>query len=109
MKLLFLSDVPIYNPSSGAEQVLNNQATGMFLRGFDIFAITRQNDSSKSVQYRNVNGVTEACYAANPEDTISFFHSLFRWPNILIKAFMQKGYTYHAIDTSFYSARLSNS
>ena len=87
MRLLFLSDVPLENPTSGAEQVLNNQTAGLILRGFDVFAITRKNGLTKSVEYKNVNGVKEACYNATPRNAFRFFLSLLRKPNILFETF----------------------
>jgi glycosyltransferase involved in cell wall biosynthesis len=91
MKLLFLSDVSLENPSSGAEQVLNNQAAGLIRKGFNVFAITRQNGSSKSVQYRNVNRIKEACYNAIPKNAFLFLYSILRKPKILFETFIKQG------------------
>jgi hypothetical protein len=42
MKIIFIADVPLDNPTSGSEQVLYQQAIGMAKEGMDVYAITRQ-------------------------------------------------------------------
>jgi hypothetical protein len=42
MKILFIADVPLDNPTSGSEQVLYQQATGLAEEGIDVYAITCQ-------------------------------------------------------------------
>jgi hypothetical protein len=50
MKILFISDVPLENPSSGAEMVLNQQAIGLSDNKSHIFAITRSNEGSFNIK-----------------------------------------------------------
>ena len=45
MKILFIADVPLENPTSGSEQVLYQQATGLVQQGMDVYAITRQSNA----------------------------------------------------------------
>ena len=90
MKILFLSDVPLENPISGAEQVLYQQAVGLVREGMEVFAITRQEGSS-SLAFKNVEGVEEACYSALAKNMIQFFFSLLKKPPYLYNRFIQEG------------------
>jgi glycosyltransferase involved in cell wall biosynthesis len=73
MKILFLSDVPIQNPTSGSEQVLYQQAIGLALEGNSVFAITRVNRISESLEFNQYNNLQDACYGV---DINNFFLSL---------------------------------
>ncbi|MBW2032859.1 MAG: hypothetical protein JRI94_04590 [Deltaproteobacteria bacterium] len=42
MKILFIADVPLEEPTSGSEQVLHQQAVGLAREGMEVYAITRQ-------------------------------------------------------------------
>ncbi len=42
MRILFIPDVPLANPTSGSEQVLNQQAPGLTVDWVEFFAITHQ-------------------------------------------------------------------
>jgi glycosyltransferase involved in cell wall biosynthesis len=77
-KILFVADVPLENPSSGSEQVLFQQASGLAKNGLDVFALTRQNGCLPPV-HRQVSGlVREACYSVQTKNTFNFFLSLFK-------------------------------
>ena len=65
MKILFISDVPIQNPTSGSEQVLYQQATGLALEGNSVFAITRENRNFKSIEFNHYGSLQNACYSVN--------------------------------------------
>ncbi|MDM8535875.1 glycosyltransferase family 4 protein [Desulfobacterales bacterium HSG17] len=84
MKILFLSDVPMKDPSSGSERVLYEQAAGLCRRGFQVNAITRNNGPSGFI-FRDTGGVYEACYNAPVESIIGFFSSLIKFPHRLYK------------------------
>ncbi|MBW2346206.1 MAG: hypothetical protein JRF53_19905, partial [Deltaproteobacteria bacterium] len=56
MKILFISDVPLEDPTSGSEQVLHQQAVGLAREGMEVYAITRQ-EGLPSLTIRNVAGV----------------------------------------------------
>ncbi len=90
MKVLFISDVPLENPVSGSEQVLNQQATGLARDGMDVYAITRQSVPPKWV-IRNVNGVQEGTYSASTQNIIHFFLPLIKYPKKLYGKFIQNG------------------
>jgi glycosyltransferase involved in cell wall biosynthesis len=83
MKILFTSDVSLFNPASGAELVLNQQATGLIQKKCEIYAITRRNSKADFVEFRNVGGIKEACYAACPEYFFCFLLSLAKYPSRL--------------------------
>lgn len=80
MKLLFVSDVPLNSPMSGAEQVLHWQAIGLNKSIGKVYAISRCNEAGFHVDHRNIHGVNEACYNANPEFYINFFLNLYTVP-----------------------------
>jgi glycosyltransferase involved in cell wall biosynthesis len=79
MKALFIADVPLENPTSGSEQVLYHQATGLARRGAEVCAITRQADPPPWI-IREVSGVREASYSASAQDMLGACISLWRYP-----------------------------
>jgi glycosyltransferase involved in cell wall biosynthesis len=79
MNILFLSDVPLRNPSSGSEKVLNNQVLGILATGEDVTAITRKNGKGP-IAIDNKRGVKEGSYYADPGDVVHFFASIYRHP-----------------------------
>jgi len=89
MKVLFLSDVPLENPTSGAEQVLYHQAVGFVQKGVEVCAITREQGTFPTV-YRKVNGVKEACYSAYTRNKVLFLFSLLKKPLALYKHFAEE-------------------
>jgi len=90
MRILFLADVPLNNPTSGSEQVLYQQAFGLVQMGMEVCAITRE-DRPVHITIRNVKGVTEACYGADPKNKTGFVVSLLKNPSILHGHFLKKG------------------
>jgi len=80
-KILFIADVPINNPISGAEQVINKQAVGLSEDGLDVFAVVRKNGKRNSIRSRDILGIKELCYFANPENYFQFFLSLLKKPD----------------------------
>lgn len=87
---MFVSDVSLSDPTSGAEQVLYQQATGLAKGGEDVYAITRQNGTA-SVVFRRVEGVQEGCYSANNQEMLPFCLSLFKHPLRLFDRFTTRG------------------
>jgi glycosyltransferase involved in cell wall biosynthesis len=83
MNVLFVSDVPLNNPLSGAERVLNKQAIGLSQKNRNVSAITRCNDTSFHIEHRNIEGVNEACYSSNPKFFPGFVINLLRIPSKL--------------------------
>jgi len=79
MKVLFLADVPLENPTSGSEQVLYQQTTGLLRQGMDVYAITRQAEPPERF-IRNVDGVQEGSYGACAQKIIPSLYSLIRCP-----------------------------
>lgn len=79
MNILFVADVPLENPTSGSEQVLHQQATGLLRQGINVYAITRQADPPAWL-IRNVAGVIEGSCGASAQKTIPFLYSLIRYP-----------------------------
>lgn len=88
MKILFLADVPLKEPASGSEQVLNQQATGLAREGMDVYAITRQADPP-AWDVRTVAGVKEGTYRASKEDIIRAFFAMVRYPPRFCRRFAQ--------------------
>ncbi len=80
MKILFLSDVPLNNPVSGSEQVLNQQATGLARDGMDVCAITRQ-EEPPSWTIRNVGGVQEGSFHAPANEILKSSISILKYPS----------------------------
>jgi glycosyltransferase involved in cell wall biosynthesis len=89
MVILFISDVPLYNPTSGSELVLNKQATGLKRDGMKVYAITRQTDPKPTI-YRNVQGVKEACYSISPKYRIGSLISLLKHPQKIYHQFSRE-------------------
>ena len=79
--MLFLSDVPLNNPLSGSERVLNRQAIGLSQQNKNVSAITRCNDTAFNIEHRNIEGVNEICYSSNPDFLLSFVINLFKTPS----------------------------
>lgn len=88
MRALFIADVPLEHPTSGSEQVLYHQATGLAERGVEVYAITRQADPPPWV-IRNVRGVREGYYSASAGDMIRGFISLWRYPLRFYRSFSE--------------------
>ena len=90
MNILITSDVSLFYPTSGSEQVLNHQAVGLNQKGFRVFAITRINGESKSV-VRNVDGVHEACYNLPTQNILRALFSIIKKPLKLYNNFIEEG------------------
>jgi glycosyltransferase involved in cell wall biosynthesis len=88
MKILFIADVPLENPSSGSEQVLHQQAKGLAREGMEVYAITRHAGSPSSI-VRNVAGVQEGCYFASVKDITHFLPSLMKYPRQFYGRFLR--------------------
>ncbi len=86
MKVLFLSDVSLEHPTSGSENVLNQQARGLARSGMDVYAITRQ-DKSPSLTVRNIDGVREGAYRAPADEPLKFSICLLNYPSKLYNRF----------------------
>jgi len=86
MKILFIADVPLENPTSGSEQVLHQQSIGLSLQGMDVYAITRQKDQPKWI-IRTLKGIQEGTYCASKQDMIRAFISLACYPSKFYKRF----------------------
>ena len=86
MKIIFIADVPLENPTSGSEQVLHQQAIGLSLQGMDVYAITRQKDQPKWI-IRTLKGIQGGTYCASEQDMIRAFISLACYPSKFYKRF----------------------
>ena len=86
MKILFIADVPLENPTSGSEVVLHNQAIGLASEGMKVYAITRQ-AVPLSWTIRTFKGIQEGSYYALAQNMIPAFFSLVRFPSIFYKRF----------------------
>ena len=82
MKVLFLADVPLFEPTSGAEQVLYQEANGLGADGMDVCAITRGTSGNRVVTIQH-GRVREFRYGADPGRVLPFFLTLFRRPPAL--------------------------
>jgi len=88
MKILFVADVTLENPTSGSEQVLYQQATGLLRQGMDVYAITRQADAPPRL-IRNVDGVHEGSYGVSAQEIIPSLYSLVKYPTKFYNRFRQ--------------------
>jgi glycosyltransferase involved in cell wall biosynthesis len=88
MRALFLADVPLEHPTSGSEQVLYHQATGLAERGVEVYAITRQADPPPRI-IRDVGGVREGSYSASAGDMIRAFIPLWKHPLRFYRSFSE--------------------
>jgi len=90
MRLLFVADVPLENPTSGSEQVLNQQAIGLAREGMAVYAITRQ-AAPPAWMVRDVNGVREGTYRASALDIRRSLLALTKYPHRFYKRFTKDG------------------
>jgi glycosyltransferase involved in cell wall biosynthesis len=90
MKILFVADVSLARPSSGAEQVLYQQATGLAREDMDVLAITRQKGRIDWF-VRNIDGVQEGFYCADPQRLKRFLLTLIKIPSKIYSRFVQDG------------------
>lgn len=88
MKILFIADVPLENPTSGSEQVLYQQATALANSGMEVYAITRQPGPPPFVN-RNVDGVQEGCFQASSQDFVKSLFCLLKYPSRFFDQFNQ--------------------
>lgn len=79
MKIIFIADVPLDNPTSGSEQVLHQQATGLARKSMNVYAITRQADLPSRV-IRNISGVQDASYQASAQNMLRSLFPVARYP-----------------------------
>jgi glycosyltransferase involved in cell wall biosynthesis len=90
MRILFLADVPLENPTSGSEQVLYHQAIGLAREGMAVYAITRQ-AAPPTWSVKDVNGVREGTYRASVLDMRRSFLSVAKYPLKFYRGFTQGG------------------
>jgi len=86
MKILFIADVSLENPTSGSEQVLYQQGKGSAVAGMDVYAITRQ-EGLPCLSIRNVVGVTEGVFGASAQAVLTSVLALARYPSKLYTCF----------------------
>jgi glycosyltransferase involved in cell wall biosynthesis len=91
MNILFLADVPLKDPTSGSEQVLYQQATGLDRDGNKVCAITRKDSGGLSIEMSNIGQIREGCYNADTGSILKFLLSLFKNPQVIIKEFSMNG------------------
>jgi glycosyltransferase involved in cell wall biosynthesis len=94
-RVLFLADVPLNNPTSGAEQVLNHQAVGIAQHGIEVCAITRH-AGPPMWSMGNSTGVTEVVYRASAQLIIRSLFSMAYYPLRFYREFQKKG-TFRAV------------
>lgn len=82
--ILFLSDVTLFDPASGAEQVLYQQACGLARKGYQIGAITRANRKSEQFAIQSQHGIQEFRYSADTGNIFRFILQLLRRPKTLL-------------------------
>ena len=88
MKILFIADVSLENPTSGSEQVLYQQATGLAKDGMEVFAITRREAPSPRI-IRNISGVREGSYSASALNLLRSLFPVARYPADFYRQFTQ--------------------
>ena len=91
MKILFIADVPLENPTSGSEQVLYQQATGLVRQGMDVYAITRQSNAPLRF-FKNVKSVKEGSYGASAQNIFPSLYSLIRYPVKFYNSFTRESF-----------------
>jgi len=86
MKIIFIADVPLDNPTSGSEQVLYQQATGLAHEDISVFAITRHAGSPLTVT-SDIKGVRVGSYGASAENMLRSFIPVARTPAYFYRMF----------------------
>ena len=88
MKILFIADVPLDNPTSGSEQVLHQQAVGLAKEGMAVFAINRQEAPPLKI-IRNISGVSDGSYRASAQNMLRSLIPVARYPSNFYRRFTQ--------------------
>jgi glycosyltransferase involved in cell wall biosynthesis len=88
MKIIFIADVPLDNPTSGSEQVLYQHATGLADEDISVFAITRHSGPPLRV-ISDVKGVRAASYSASAKNILRSFIPVARYPVAFYRRFAQ--------------------
>jgi glycosyltransferase involved in cell wall biosynthesis len=88
MKVLFIADVPLTDPTSGSEQVLYQQATGLADEDISVFAITRHAGLPLRV-ISDINGVSVGSYSASAQNMLRSLFPVVRYPVNFYRRFTQ--------------------
>jgi len=88
MKIIFIADVPLENPTSGSEQVLYQQATGLADEDISVFAITRHAGLPLRV-ISDINGVSVGSYSASAQNMLRSLFPVVRYPVNFYRRFTQ--------------------
>jgi hypothetical protein len=88
MKIIFIADVPLDNPTSGSEQVLYQQATGLADEDISVFAITRHAGPPLRV-LSDINGVSVGSYSASAQNMLRSLIPVARYPSNFYRCFTQ--------------------
>ena len=96
MNILFVADVSISKPSSGAERVLFEQSTRLGKRGHDVHILTRKLLDHKSNQ-DVIRGVREWRYDIDQSDSLSFIKSILLNCKMLFES-LQTQYSFDCIN-----------
>ena len=91
MRVLFLSDVPLENPTSGSEQVLYHHAAGLASEGVEVCAITREDTGFSLPVFKKTHKREEASYCVDTQHQLRFFLSLLKYPPRLFDSFIKEG------------------
>ena len=86
MKIVFIADVPLDNPTSGSEQVLHQQAVGLAKEGMEVFSITRK-EAPPSRNIRNISGVRDGSYGASAQHILRSLIPVARYPSNFYRHF----------------------
>jgi glycosyltransferase involved in cell wall biosynthesis len=88
MKIIFIADVPLKDPTSGSEQVLYQQATGLADEDISVFAITRHAGPPLRV-ISDINGVSVGSYSASAQNMLRSLFPVVRYPVNFYRRFTQ--------------------
>lgn len=90
MKTLFIADVSLNTPTSGAEKVLYQQAIGLVGKGDKVYAITRKDGSLPDAESINFPGIHELSFRTDKNHTFWFIFSILKNPSRLFDELTRK-------------------
>ena len=89
MKILLVADVPLENPSSGSEKMVNRQAIGLSQDGIEVCAIVRLSKYVKPF-IKKTGGVKIGWFYAPPNRFFRFSYNHFKYPSRIYEHFCRQ-------------------
>jgi len=86
LKLLFVADVPLQNPGSGSERILERQASGACTKGAAVCAIVRLS-KKEPAGFKKAGRIKVGQFYANPDQFWQFAYQHLKYPAYFCRKF----------------------